>query len=395
MMVSSGFDEELSVDDRFRIKCLCLQKLSPSAVIRDIESLNVRQWLLFQEWFVQICFKEDYYARRDKGMSYFIGDTLYWKNLLHKCVKASQGNMSESMADALIELDGSLQRNNVVESSSWLNKTYLYGVTCGNNSTLQELHISSNSNMFQGSTGCFEWDAGYSLAEYIMNYPEAFRGRVCIELGCGCGMVGAILSQLKGRKHPVICTDGDWETLGNCAHNLRQNNISVVDMDTTEDDGVTLLQYQWEKGWASFERQIQNILFTEQGSAKILVAPVSLLGADLLYDPDIIPVMVPLISEFLESMHSRLGPGEAVCSVYLATRKRSEDTLRKFLDAVDVTPGLHIECVYNERLHTAGRGKRFYHIPSLDESRAQDSIILHRLTLSAYENKPVSFATQK
>ena len=74
--------------------------------------------------------------------------------------------MSEGMADALISLDGILEEEDgsIMEKASWLHKTYMYG-PADRKSRALTLHITANSNMFQGSTGCFEWDAGYYLAE--------------------------------------------------------------------------------------------------------------------------------------------------------------------------------------------------------------------------------------
>lgn len=368
-----------------RIRCLCLQKLPPSRIIPEIRSLNIRDWVTFQEWFVQTCFTNDYYVQRG-GMSCFLGDVLYWKNLLHKCVKISNGAMSEGMAEALIALDGLLESENLVQGSSslscWLSKTYMYG-TKDSKSLARELKITSNSNMFQGSTGCFEWDAGYYLAEYIMNNPEEFRERVCIELGCGCGMVGIILSRLKGVAGPVICTDGDWETLGNCADNMKNNNITVVNKEE-ENEGVILLQFQWENGWSSIEKQIEHLLFAQgkEQDDKTLYAPVSLVGADLLYDPEIIPIIVPLIADFLESMHSKKYHKEPDCSVYLSTKKRSEYTLQKFMDAVEAHHSLNIEYIKNN-LPSDSSSKhawQFFHIPSLDQSREEGSIVLHKIS---------------
>ena len=31
-------------------------------------------------------------------------------------------------------------------------------------------------DLFEGSTGCHTWDAGFLLAEYVMSHPEEFRG---------------------------------------------------------------------------------------------------------------------------------------------------------------------------------------------------------------------------
>lgn len=351
---------------KFRLRCLCLQRVSPTVVVQDVKSLDVADWIVFQEWFVQACFMDDYYTHRKNNGT---GDALYWKNLLHKCVKASHGVMSESMADALIALDSILEENDscMQETASWLHKTYMYGPADGE---MEELYMTANSNMFQGSTGCFEWDAGYFLAEYVMNHAEMFRSRVCIELGCGCGMVGAVMSRLEGGIQPVICTDGDWETLGNCEHNMKQNNVSVVHQGDGGRHGVALVQFQWEDGWLCFEQQIKDIL-----ASRGRETPVSLIGADLLYDPEIIPVIVPLISEFLEHMRDRPGS-----SVYLSTKRRSEDTLQKFLDAVNEYPHVKLDNVGDEiSYQNDANAWRFFHIPSLDASR--DSIILHRLTL--------------
>lgn len=371
-------DSSLVEEDRFRLRCLCLQRVAPSAVVRNIQSLSVTNWSEFQEWFIQSCFNDDYYEPSSQGKTHNdsssgsstsscgVGDALYWKNLLHTCVKASGGIMSEAMADALIALDGILEEDDgSLDQASWLHKTYMYGPADWRSKALT-LHITANSNMFQGSTGCFEWDAGYYLAEYIMNHAETFRSRMCIELGCGCGMVGAIISRLEGGTHPVICTDGDWETLGNCEYNMKQNKVNVIEKADVKERGVALVQFQWEDGWSSFQQQIEDVMLSMEEET-----PVSLVGADLLYDPDIIPVIVPLIADFLESMRDRPG-----CSVYLSTRRRSEDTLQKFLSAVDAYPHVQMDHIQNNS-RKEGSGWRFYHIPSLDESH--DSIILHKL----------------
>ena len=31
-------------------------------------------------------------------------------------------------------------------------------------------------NMFEGSTGCHEWEAGFFLAEYLLNHPDLIKG---------------------------------------------------------------------------------------------------------------------------------------------------------------------------------------------------------------------------
>lgn len=34
-------------------------------------------------------------------------------------------------------------------------------------------------NLFEGGTGCHEWEAGFFLAEWVMNHPALFQGEPC------------------------------------------------------------------------------------------------------------------------------------------------------------------------------------------------------------------------
>ena len=68
-------------------------------------------------------------------------------------------------------------------------KTYCYGTQHSaleqllDNNTQKRLSYQEgvitlrlSQNMFEGSTGCHEWEAGFFLAEYILNHPELVRG---------------------------------------------------------------------------------------------------------------------------------------------------------------------------------------------------------------------------
>ena len=224
------------------------------------------------------------------------------------------------------------------------------------------LLVRASENMFQGSTGCFEWDAGYFLAEYILNYPEEFQNHVVLELGAGSGAMGAIVSRVLERRCPIICTDGDVRTLENCRKNLQENNAMS--------SNIHLKQFQWESGWtevAEFVGKCSN----EFDSNGIII-----LGADLLYDPCIIPVIVPLLRNAL------LHHGGTNCA-YLATARRSEETMKKFLDTVDQEEDLIMEDISGEAYECfeSREAIRFFHIPSLDEAKDRKSIVLHRLTI--------------
>jgi predicted nicotinamide N-methyase len=269
--------------------------------------------------------------------------------------------MSDGFGDAMMIVDDmeiELGRVDPENCELWLNKTYNY--TSGGGGSVadsENLYIRSHVDMFAGSTGCFEWDAGYLLCEFIANNTSLFEQRTIVELGCGTGMVAIALSKLVGNAGRIICTDGDQETLNNCEDNLRINGVSDVQCH----------RFQWEDGidglagvpaWEDRER------------------PACMVGADLLYDPEIIPVMVPLIVEFLDQT-------ENSSAVYLSTRRRSEETLQKFLDAVVEQPSICIEDI-SEAFWESSKSDpsfvSFLHIPSLEEARREQSIILHKIT---------------
>lgn len=220
--------------------------------------------------------------------------------------------------------------------------------------------VRASENMFQGSTGCFEWDAGYFLAEYILNHPDEFQNHVVLELGAGSGAMGAIVSRVLERKCPVICTDGDVRTLENCRKNLQENNAMS--------SNIYLKQFQWETGWAEVAELVGKC------SDKFNTNGLIILGADLLYDPCIIPVIVPLLRNAL-LYHSGTN-----CA-YLATARRSEETMKKILNAVEQEEDLIMEDISGEAYECieSREAIRFFHIPSLDEAR--ESIVLHRLNI--------------
>ncbi len=32
------------------------------------------------------------------------------------------------------------------------------------------------TNLFEGGTGCHEWEAGFFLAEFVLSHPDVFKG---------------------------------------------------------------------------------------------------------------------------------------------------------------------------------------------------------------------------
>lgn len=382
---SATVDNEtrLLEDVRWKIQCLCRSKQPTTLVVGDLVTrLGLSEDV--QQWFIQTCLRDEEWSEETLGQ----GDILYWKRMLHALMKAIERDGSAVVADvvgnALVDL--TMEQRDEGVACSWLRKRYTYaGMNDTGKECCDDIEIWSNVNMFEGSTGCFEWDAGYFMAEYVVNHPEIFRNRVCVEIGCGCGMMTILLSRLRGIG-PVLATDGNEETLHNCASNMKKNGVEMELFHADEQQAcpcsprpVIIKGFQWEQGWQSLVRDelVQEALNNYR-------APLCVLGADVLYDPEIIPTIVPLIAEILEYMYRCRDVEEESRNpsyVYLSTRRRSDTTLEKFLDAVKAEPRLCIEDL-SEQAHSNTDGIRFCHIPSLDKSRTAESILLHRLWYS-------------
>ena len=302
-------------------------------------------------------------------------------------IEKTQHVVTDELADELVTAMIRRREDNDAHDDvgKWTFKVYTYAHADG--TSRDRIVIHAAKNVFEGSTGCFEWDAGYFLAEYILNSPHEFKG-VCVELGSGVGMVGVVLSRVRGAQSPgmLMCTDGDWETLNNCEMNLRENSVPVMEPQCSLDDhgsnsnaSVVLKQFQWEQGWESlkksmvFEEQTGTVSQETQEQQQRLI----MVGADLLYDPNIIPTMVPLIRHALEDAY--LVKGWKDSSVYLSTRKRNEVTLQKFFDAIEDQGCLYIEDITDDACMKINNGIRFCHIQSLDDSRDEGSILLHKI----------------
>ncbi|KAI7837557.1 hypothetical protein COHA_008572 [Chlorella ohadii] len=249
---------------------------------------------------------------------------------------------------------------------------------------LLALHVSLN--LLEGGTGCHEWEAGFFLAEWVLNNAALIAGRACLEIGCGAGMVGVALHRA-GAAH-VLCTDGDSQTVVNCRFNLQLNGVPLANSTCSCGDSTCgrtghggssssssssegmgrhprhataeCRQLCWEDGWPG----------TLGADEELQQVPTVVLGADLLYDPTVIPTLLSLLKQVLTAAAAAATAAAAgSCSgeqqgqqqgqdrrqqedaqqaqqqqqqpaAYLATTLRNEATLHQFLAAVEADPSI-------------------------------------------------------
>lgn len=377
-----------------------------------------------------------------------------------------------------------------------------------------------SDNLFEGGTGCHEWEAGFFLAEFVLSHPELFssaaadsnpeegakgaipgpisaevnhrlvdmasghdvrvtkpparasnEGPLCLELGSGCGVVGAALVAVGADR--VVLTDGDLQTVDNCSANFRLNGICHTQVDSRNSDepltwcecdigpglsvsespayasaddmnGISLSggsdisglgdpAVQNCDGSGSLEGRCRRCpsrvcqLFRWE-DRPVPVAPDVVLASDVLYDPENVPILVPLLQELLQRRQPPASKGRAAGSpgsqaedettappsaeaqmgdvsgpppppssmavvdgrhgasppaesqlqqqlpvAYIATRLRNEQTLQLFVDTA-TRSGLLVEDVSAEG---ADSTVQFVGMAALEE---RSCVVLHRVT---------------
>ena len=157
------------------------------------------------------------------------------------------------------------------------------------------LRIQSSPHMVSsGTTGGYIWDAGVAMADHIiLNAPGIVKGRNVVELGSGTGLVG-IVASVFGNAQNVCLTD-----LAGVLKRYAEPNAQAY-------DNITCREFDWRYPEAF-----------DFGEFDVLLA------SDVLYDPEIVPVLVKVLEKARE--------GGVDC--YIAQRIRNPDTFKLFLNS--------------------------------------------------------------
>lgn len=96
------------------------------------------------------------------------------------------------------------------------------------------------------------WSGSYVLVEYLLTNRASFTNKVVLELGAGCGFVGAVLSLLETKASFV--TDYSYEILNLTCHNLELNNHLLAG-NTIAVGSVGVRILDWYDCWEWSRRQ--------------------------------------------------------------------------------------------------------------------------------------------
>ncbi|KAI0363050.1 hypothetical protein BV20DRAFT_1040100 [Pilatotrama ljubarskyi] len=217
--------------------------------------------------------------------------------------------------------------------------------------------LESRTTIESGTTGLRTWSASLVLAQYLLNHPELVQNRRVLELGCGVGFLGIVAAsvQMQDRtgSESVWLTDVNEPVLQRCEENLRlQCNPSH------EHPGVHLRLLDWFDAADPERCSTVHALFAE-------ARPDVLLGADVVYEPSIIPALTDTLVLAL----SQPDGGEKR-EAYIALTERNRDTLGTFVrEAVVVASVLVSQSQHTTSAHRRSCGCEISHGRSCFGSR--------------------------
>lgn len=151
------------------------------------------------------------------------------------------------------------------------------------------------------------WEAGATLAEYFLEYPDFVQGKRVIELGAGVGLTGLVVAGSCGAEG-VYLTDYTEVCRANMAHNILINQDWL---QASRLDSSTVTQGYLE--WSSFvegdrDEEGSDTLRSSDHDHKCLKAfddADILLAADVTYDLDSLKYLVAIVVQFLQKAPTR------------------------------------------------------------------------------------------
>ncbi|XP_051790080.1 protein-lysine N-methyltransferase EEF2KMT isoform X2 [Erpetoichthys calabaricus] len=174
--------------------------------------------------------------------------------------------------------------------------------------------IENQAVISEGTTGLVTWEAALCLAEWAMEHTDIFQGRSILELGSGMGLTGITVCKMC-RPHKYIFSDCHPNVLRQLQRNLSLNNLAIQEFASTgasNTSGVQIMvkNLDWE--------------VASQEHFKDLCVDV-VIASDVVYDPEIVPCLVKLLSQFLICAEK-----DKVPNMYIASTIRNHETYASF-----------------------------------------------------------------
>ncbi|KAJ5869225.1 hypothetical protein N7455_004166, partial [Penicillium solitum] len=171
-----------------------------------------------------------------------------------------------------------------------------------------------------GTTGNRTWEAALHFGSFLASEAgEALvRGKRVIELGAGTGFLSLVCARYLGVRS-VVVTDREPALIDNIRDCVRHN--------LNGRESIPIYPAVWEWGTPLVrEGDLAGLGSDEDEEGTGLRFDVAL-GADLIYDTDLVPLLLSTVRDLFENYHIK--------EFIIAATLRNEDTFRTFLNACE------------------------------------------------------------
>ncbi|KAJ5951735.1 uncharacterized protein N7479_010148 [Penicillium vulpinum] len=171
-----------------------------------------------------------------------------------------------------------------------------------------------------GTTGNRTWEAALHLGSFLASEAgEAIvRGKRVIELGAGTGFLSLVCARHLGVRS-VVVTDREPVLIDNIRDCVKHNLNGL--------ESIPIYPAVWE--WGTLLERSEDLtgLRSDEGEEGTGLRFDVALGADLIYDTDLVPLLLSTVRDLFENYHIK--------EFIIAATLRNEDTFRTFLNACE------------------------------------------------------------
>ncbi|KAJ5621977.1 hypothetical protein N7528_005209 [Penicillium herquei] len=173
-----------------------------------------------------------------------------------------------------------------------------------------------------GTTGNRTWEAALHLGSFLASPAgkDLVHGKRVIELGAGTGFISLFCARNLGA-HSVVATDREPVLIENMKECVRLNSeSSAKDSESVSADTGRIPMYPAIWDWGTPLQKTDDM--SSLGEDEALRFDVAL-GADLIYDSDLVPLLLSTVRDLFENY--------GVKQFLIAATLRNEDTFNTFL----------------------------------------------------------------
>ncbi|GBE77547.1 Protein-lysine N-methyltransferase EFM3 [Sparassis crispa] len=204
----------------------------------------------------------------------------------------------------------------------WKSEGIPHGATALDRVTVLE----SRTVIESGTTGLRTWLASYVLAHYLILHRALVQGRRVLELGSGTGLLGLVIAALQ--QHPgqrelappstLWLTDVNSAVLQRC-----QDNIRLPCNSSSRHPNLKCRLLDWTDAVDPLTRPSVQTSLAEMDLDVVA-------GADLVYDPSIIPALLETLHLALESRSTPPPAPQSRAVAFVALTVRNKETFARF-----------------------------------------------------------------